>query len=485
MNALLANIYSLGSLTQNFYLADFFDVIIVTLLLYSAVLLFKQTRSLPALIGIGMLVMLYIVAQIFSLYLTSLALQSFFAVFLVVLVVIFQEELRRFFEFIAAWSTRNHVIKSIIPGSSGMSELLQAIARLAHEKKGALVILSGQEIIERHLEGGKTLDGLISEELILSIFDPTSPGHDGAMIIEKNRIVEFGAHLPLSTNFKEIGKHGTRHSAAVGIAECSDALAIVVSEEQGTISIAQAGKLKTLKNVEELELALNRFLKEKFPEETYHWFESVLKKNSFEKIVSLVIAIVLWFLVAFPAETVQRDFIFSTSFRNLPENLVVESIEPKEVTVALAGRGERAFDRIDINTLEIAIDGNLIGPGTNNIALNETMVVRPLNLSIVKINPPTLQLRVKKYRIVDLPVAVTLRGKPAKGYVANPIVSPKTISLLIPESETAPQSIATEAVDITGFTQTQTFSPKLIIPPHFRLKKQTDSVVSVIVEINR
>src|SRR3989344_5005484 len=283
MNSLLASIYSISSLTQNFYLADFLDVIIVTLLIYSAILLFKQTRSLPALIGIGMLVALYIVAQVFNFYLTSLALQSFFGAFIVVLAVIFQEELRRFFEFIAAWSTRQNIVRPIASGSASMYELMQAIAHLAHTKTRALIILAGQENIERHAEGGKTLDGIISEELLLSIFDATSPGHDGAMIINKNRIIQFGAHLPLSNNFKEIGKHGTRHSAALGIAEHSDAFAIVVSEEQGTISVAHAGKLKQVKNIDELDTLLNRFLKEKFPEASYSIMENVFRKNSIEK----------------------------------------------------------------------------------------------------------------------------------------------------------------------------------------------------------
>ncbi len=486
MNALLASIYSLESLTRNFYLADLFDVIIVALLLYSAILLFKQTRSLPALIGIGMLVILYVVAQFFNLYLTSIALQAFFGVFLVVLVVIFQEELRRFFEFIAAWSTRKHAVKPITAGSLSMSELVQAIAHLAHEKKGALVILPGQENIERHIEGGKTLDGIISEELILSIFDPTSPGHDGAMIIEKNRIPQFGAHLPLSNNFKEIGKHGTRHSAALGIAERSDAFAIIVSEEQGTISIAYEGKLRTLKNADELESALSRFLKEKFPEETYHWSETLIKKNSFEKIIALVIAIVLWFLVAFPAETVQRDFVLSPGFHNIPENLVVENIVPKQLTVTLAGRGEHAFDRIDPNALEIAIDNSAIAPGVNTINVDETMVIRPLNLSVVKISPTTLQIRVKKYNQAELPVTIVTKGTPARGFRVGTITTvPKTITLFVPESETPPESVITEPIDVSGLSHSITISAKLVTPPSTHLKDQTSDTISATLEIHR
>ena len=302
-----------------------------------------------------MLVALYIVAQVFNFYLTSLALQSFFGAFIVVLAVIFQEELRRFFEFIAAWSTRQNIVRPIASGSASMSELMQAIASLAHTKTGALIVLAGQENIERHAEGGKTLDGVLSEELLLSIFDATSPGHDGAMIINKNRIMQFGAHLPLSNNFKEIGKHGTRHSAALGVAECSDAFAIAVSEEQGTISVAYQGKLKQVKNVEELNMLLNRFLKEKFPEASYSIMENILRKNSIEKLVAFFVAILLWFIIAFPTGTIQRDFTIQIGYHNLPDNFVIEESSPKEIMVTLAGRGDNAFNQIQIDKLEATI----------------------------------------------------------------------------------------------------------------------------------
>ena len=137
------------------------------------------------------------------------------------------------------------------------------------------------------------LDGVISEDVMLSIFDPTSPGHDGAMILNKNRIEKFGVHLPLSNNFREIGKHGTRHSAALGIAERSDALALVVSEESGMMSLAQNGSLKEVKSLEELELRLNKFLREKLPDDYANSFTDIIRYNMREKIAALAIAILL------------------------------------------------------------------------------------------------------------------------------------------------------------------------------------------------
>lgn len=282
-------------------IVDFFDVLIVAILMYVMIVLFKQTRSSLVLGGMGVLAALYAAAHLFRLDLTLFVLNIFFGMSLVILIIVFQEELRRFFAFLALLSTRRiRHERPLVPSSPLVEEITRAITNLAHRKIGALMVLPGNERIERYLEGGKTLDGVISEEIIESVFDPTSPGHDGAMIVQRGRIIRFGAHLPLSTNFREIGKRGTRHSAALGIAEHTDAFAIVVSEEQGTISVAVQGKLREVKNGEELKGRLNNFLKEKFPEESRGAFDHLIRKNSLEKILALAFTVVFKLLLNRP-----------------------------------------------------------------------------------------------------------------------------------------------------------------------------------------
>lgn len=285
---------SLLSWFQNgFRFSDVLDVVIVASLVYIAIFLFKQTRSLRILAGIGILLLLYIAAGILTLSLTTAFLQYFFGFFLVIFVVVFQEELRRFLELIALVSTRQRSSRPIKVSSPASDAILQAVAYFVHNKIGALIVLSGEERFERYLEGGEMLDGIISEDVLMSIFDPTSPGHDGAMIINKNRIERFGAHLPLSNNFREIGKHGTRHSAALGLAERTDAFIIVVSEEKGTISVAYKSKLRELKSIEELEMLLTKFLKDTFAEDTYSSWQELLFENTWEKFASVGVALLL------------------------------------------------------------------------------------------------------------------------------------------------------------------------------------------------
>lgn len=484
METLLANIYSLGSLSRNVYVADIFDVIIIALLIYSAIVLFKQTRSLPIFIGIGMLIVLYALAQVFNLYLTSLALQVFFGVFLVVLVVIFQQELRRFFEFIAAWSTRRRSPITAKLASEPMRELLRACARLANKHIGALIVLAGREYIDRHAEGGKSLDGIISEELLLSIFDPDSPGHDGAVIINKNRLVQFGAYLPLSHNFKEIGKHGTRHSAALGIAEQSDGLAIVISEETGTISIAHKGRLTILKDVEELESSMKQFLQEYFPEAVESLGKRILKRNSVEKIIAIGLAGVLWFFVSYPAETVNREFAVPIGYRDLPQTTVIENISPKEFMVTLAGRGKRIFELLDPQTLEVTIDGAAIPAGASALRVTESMVTHPLNFSVTKISPSEARIVAKQFSLVTTPIEAVVVGAPARGLrVERVAVAPSAIMLLVPDGSIAPVKVFTKPINISGLRDSLIQEAQLTLPSSARLRQETDEIVTVTISI--
>ncbi|MEK7643460.1 MAG: diadenylate cyclase [Patescibacteria group bacterium] len=394
---------------SSFQFADFLDVIIIAILVYSGIIFFKQTRSLLVLTGIGIILGLYGFARVFNLYLTTIVFQSFFSVFLVILAVVFQDEIRRYLEFIASLSTRQRHAEPLQTNSESFEAILQAIAHLAHQKHGALIVIRGHEPIDRHLEGGSPLDGVISEELIESIFDPTSPGHDGAIVINRERIATMGTHLPLSNNFPEIGKHGTRHSAALGIAERTDAFAIVVSEEQGTISIARDGKLETCADVEALRQNLNGFLKIKWPEETYRPWERIIKQNSVEKIIATGISVSLWFFVALRADIVQREFTVPIAYQNVPENIIVEEARPKEITVTLEGRGTSAFEQLVPEDLGVILDGQTFQPGTTEVTVGENMITHPNTFSVIKIRPQKIKIITRLDQQTEIKSQNTLR----------------------------------------------------------------------------
>lgn len=485
MQEFLALVSPLQKLSINWRLTDIFDVTIVTVIIYGGLLLFKRTRSFSILVGIASVLLTYVFSQVFSLYLTTLFLQSFFSVFLVLIVVIFQEELRRFFEFIAVFGTRQIRKAEFSETETVVNEITQAVSNMAHRQIGALIVLQGNENIERHIEGGHVLDGVLSQELLESIFDPTSPGHDGAVIIHGKRAAMLGAHLPLSRNFEQIGKHGTRHSAAVGIAERSDALAVIVSEESGGISIARAGKLTTLDGTEALEKVLMDFFKEKFPAQAVSFWTNIIRKNTPEKLLAFCMASLLWFFLVFQAGTVRRDYKVPLSFLNLGEELVVEDIKPSIVTVTLESRG-KASDILDPKDLEIAIDGTDLKVGAQRLALTENLVKRPSGFEVVNINPPDIQLQVGKYYKSELPVNARISGQPASGYVvSNVSVSPGSVQTLIAELSRKPEVVVTEPIDINNINETISVPATLVLPRNVRLQDPSDVTVSVRIEVRK
>lgn len=483
---LLASLYNLSDFLESFYLSDFLDVLIVTLFVYLGIVLFKRTRSSAILAGVAVLIVVYILARIFNFYLTGLALQSFFSVFLFIIVILFQEELRRFFELLGLWGSRRPRRLVALSGTEILiEEILQAILHLANNKKGALIVFTGTENIDRFIEGEKVLDAVISEELLESIFDPSSPGHDGVLVIEKGRAASFGGHLPLSSNFTEIGKHGTRHAAALGIAERSDALAIVVSEERGTISIALSGKLFTV-STELLKENLQQFFRDRFPQEGQSLVKNIITRNSFEKILSFGIAFSLWFVLAAGSETIQRDIVVPISYINIPTNAIVTSSAPKEITITLQGRGQLAFEALNQSTPKINISGSSLNLGWNAVRLTEDAISKPRNLRTVGISPKEVQVKLEQFKEVTREVKVQTSGVPAQGYRVTTIsVSPKEISLLVPEYFPDTGTLSTSIIDIRNQSADTAYTAELNIPSEARLPSGQSRTVSVSVSLER
>ncbi len=469
--------------TGNIYSTDILDIIIVTFFIYVGLLLLKQTKSYLLLVGVLILVGLYILSRLLNLYLTTLALQSVFSVLFIILIVVFQREIRRFLEVVAQISTRQIKVRHQTPATAYAADLVQCIAQFSHEKIGALIVLTGRDNIDRHLAGGVLSDSLISEELLSSIFDPHSEGHDGAAIITKSRLASFGVHLPLSNNFKEVGKHGTRHGAALGISEISDALAIVVSEEKGTISVAREGKLKLLNSVEELTVILNRFVKDNFGTEKPNMIRDFIKKDTRLKLLSLACALLLWATFAFRAETIRRVYTLPITFKSLPENTLIEDYSPKDIKITLESRGEVNFQNLGPDSFSLNLESSQLQNGLNQISITENNIRHPLNLNLVNIDPPRVYLSVKKYRPENVPVKITLVGQLAKGYSASADSDPQEVNLWVLEGTSTPKEISTPPIDISGATADIIRELELVLPPGVKSPSGEQVRVTVAITI--
>jgi diadenylate cyclase len=277
------------------FITDILDILIIALLIYSLLLVLRRARYLMMFLGLVIAAGLYLLAKLLNLTLTLHLIQYFGGVALIVLVIIFQSEIRKYFEFLGLIGSRQIKVGFGAAISPAIAEIVQSCVMMSQKKIGALIVIQGRDTIDTYTPGGTDLDGVISEEILMSIFDPHSLGHDGAVIITNNRIQKFAAHLPLSSNFREIGKHGTRHSAALGLTESTDALCIVVSEEQGSISICRNGRLKPLDNYSDLEKELERYISAKFNNKSDNIIFQALSRNFWLKLASFITAAGIWF----------------------------------------------------------------------------------------------------------------------------------------------------------------------------------------------
>ena len=202
-------------------------------------------------------------------------------------------------------------------------------------------MLKGRDLLTRYINNSIEIDGRISLPLLESIFDPHSLGHDGAVIIENDRVLEFAAHLPLSGNSDQLRGRGLRHAASIGLSELTDALCIVVSEETGHISVAQHGTLRRIVDRNELLDLLKTFNAEKFPVKEPGKIKTLLLRNSTEKILALCIAFGLWFIFIHESVVVYRSFEVPVEYTGLSQGTEIQNIEPAKRKSSLIRGTER------------------------------------------------------------------------------------------------------------------------------------------------
>lgn len=465
-------------------IADVIDVAIIATFIYMALVWFEKARARFMMIGLFILGSIYILARFFGLYLTTVVFQAFFAVFLIMLVIIFQDEFRHFFERIALWGIIRKK-RRFTAFNQNVDIITNALADLSRKKIGALVVIKGNDPLERHIEGGIPLGGVLSQIILESIFDPHVPSHDGAVIIEDGGIVKFGCHLPLSMNIQKVGYSGTRHAAALGLAERTDALCIVVSEEQGTISIADGERIKPLKDIAGLRLRLEDFYCKRFPRRKRFRLD-LLTGHILEKIIAIVLACGLWMLFSYRQEIVRRDFVVPIEYRNLAPDWIIGEPKAKEATAALSGT-ERAFNLMDPKELKMSLDMSQVKEGINEFLLTKDLVRYPSGISMVSITPARISLKIYKMITLDVPIEVKTSGRVSFGLALRNIeVHPQTVSIVVPSIIPRQQiKIVTEDIDLRSIRETEVLTPKLIVPREVRFVDDKYPEVKVTVEIEK
>jgi diadenylate cyclase len=222
---------------------DLVDIILMSIIVYRLLLLIKGTKAAHMLMGLGVLLMASMLSRYFELYTVDWLIQSFWAQIVIAIIILFQPEIRR----ALAQMGETKLFRTLTSAEElkSLEEVVRAAIALANRKMGALIAIERETSLKDFIEIGTPLDAKVTHELLLSIFHPTSPIHDGAVVIRGNRIVAAGCFLPITMG-PDISKAlGTRHRAGIGLSEETDAVVIIVSEETGIVSMAIGGKMES------------------------------------------------------------------------------------------------------------------------------------------------------------------------------------------------------------------------------------------------
>jgi len=232
------------------------DILIVATLIYQFLVLVRGTRASQMLVGVGGLALLLFLVRRGQLPVVNWAINNFLPYAFFALIVIFQAEIRH----ILAKVGRSLTLGTTASEGESYDDLVMAASFFSQHQIGALVVIEREIGLRTYIESGVPMDARVSYDLMVTIFRPTAPLHDGAVIIQKDRIAAAACFLPLSMNPVLSNQVGTRHRAAIGVTEETDAIAIIVSEETGQISLAQAGHIDRNMSVEELRERLSTLL---------------------------------------------------------------------------------------------------------------------------------------------------------------------------------------------------------------------------------
>jgi diadenylate cyclase len=224
------------------FLLDALDIIIVALIIYYILTMIEGTRAVQMLLGLGALFLLYLLSQQWEFFTLSWILGHFLGSIILIVVILFQTDIRKALTALG----KNPLLLKISPDRSEkhiIDEIVKATSFLSNRQIGALITVERNNSLADFVEIGMKLDAWVSAELVISIFNPSSPLHDGGIIIGKNKILSAGSFFPLATDPDLERELGSRHRAAIGLSRETDAIVIVVSEETGRISLAFQGDL--------------------------------------------------------------------------------------------------------------------------------------------------------------------------------------------------------------------------------------------------
>lgn len=373
-----------------FRIQDLLDILIMSILLYQLYSWFRKSRAMQVLAGLGIITAIYFITRQTGLHMTSWVLQQAGTVLIVIIIVVFQNEIRQTLYRFS--KLRTLVGSSRQKNSSAPTTLAETVFSLAHERLGALLVFQRGDNLEEHLSNGIALDARISAPLLSSIFQNSTPLHDGAVLIQNERVVQAACLLPLSDAQHLPQQFGTRHRAALGLSERTDAVVLAVSEERGEVSLALAGELTRMHTPAQLTARLTELLADDDDSQRQPFirrmFDDLLPKSAVLLGVTLI-----WLLLSARQGEVAIVPV-PLSFHGLPPGMVLTKVSPEEVTVRLRATSGLVPSPRQLD-LTADLDLSAAREGNNTLRVSLAQVRVPSGLTVVGIEPSSVRITVR------------------------------------------------------------------------------------------
>ncbi len=376
-------------LIANIRFQDLLDIAFLTVVAYHLYLWFQGTKALKALLGLMALGVTFTFAQTWGLFLTTWMFQILWQVFIILLIILFQPEIRQVLERVNPFPRFG--AQNGKTGATWEKRFAEACFTLARRRIGALVILERGDRVQELVTGGIPVQGDPSKELLVSLFNKESPLHDGAVLIRSRQVTAAACYLPLSTT-EGLPQHwGTRHRAALGLTERCDAWVLVVSEERGEVSLAREKEMTPIFNVEDLSGLLREIAAPSRPKETVWWkrIGSITLHRWPLKLGTFSAVGLVWLLLAG-----QQDFETTVQvpveMANIPQKIAVE--EPSKPIIRVTARGLRKdSSTINPKDVHVKLDLSRVGPGKRRFRISRDQItLTNERVDIVRIEPAEL-----------------------------------------------------------------------------------------------
>ena len=383
---------------------DLVDILFLTLVAYHLYQWFRETRALRVLIGLVVLGGIYSVAKLWGLFLTTWVFQILWQVLLILLLILFQSEIRQVLEKVSP--LRYLRLRRRAYGGTFTANLARVVFELAAEKTGALLVLTRDDNPSQLIHTGQKVMAIPDPMLIKSIFNHHAPAHDGAVIISQDLLTHMGCILPLSESRDLPEQYGTRHRAAMGLSEVTDAVCLVVSEERSEVASIVGGKIALWNQPDALQAQLKEWLggPEIQVPTIQRFLEDFFIKNWKTKLAAFALVSTCWLVLAGHQE---EKVLFNALIRysNPPVELLVSKDSTRKVALTLSGR-QSLIKSIRRQDVRVNVDLGNLTPGRHFISLSGQNVNLPSGIRVDRFTPQQIEatlIRTEKNQTPDSP----------------------------------------------------------------------------------